>query len=704
MNSHSSHSQTLLESRSVAGLDWQCVQNRPLGATPKNLTSQCKNLMLAGLFFLMILTSAKAVIIQSSNRVDWTEGVTVGVQGGIPWRTTIFTNFYVTNTSAEINAGIAACPSNQVVMLNQEGVFNVSAGLTIDKDGVSLRGLGSNTILYGTIQAGPSISGNSYEFSITNGGAKGTTNLVLNSLTDQFGSALAPGDALYVSADFFSTNSQFQYISLGGFNKILKQMVVIHSINSSTVSISAPLIWDFTNNPTLTTVNLPGIPVARPRRMIGLENLTLTITNAGSVLPAGRTLSMTMLQNSWVTNCNILYGNNYNFYFQYNVNCTVIHNQMRYSLGEGSNHAGWLLANDTGCLFVDNIIADGLTPAIEFNDGFVGNAIVANFETNNILSIDCHNSHPAMNLWEANVFAFFVMDGYFGSASHQTLFRNRSLGTIAFKRFNTFMQVVGNVLGSPAYDFDYTAAEVSGYPVYGIFELGFPNIGNTSFEGISPPTAWNWPGTNFTITDNVRTTNYLNGAISFTNTQGPTNILYGNFTNNTPSMEIWGNACPSIAFQNSANTNLYYYGNGLGMKVLTNFGNRVVLSQSVTVSNGWKLYYIFPQMYQQLQTLNKATHTLHGNAVCTNQTDYTLVWDSAVADHTIPNSLIYNSAPGWWGTNRWPAINPEATVMAAPIPAQLRYAGFNVGGGEPASPVIRILNVNRVTVGRVQAP
>jgi hypothetical protein len=646
-----------------------------------------RNLALT-LMILFLPFACFGEIIQSSNRVDWVPGLSVGVQGGIAWRTTIYTNFYTTNTAAEINAGIASCPSNQVVMLNEQGVFDVRTGLSILKDGVSLRGLGSNTIVFGAIQIGQGISGNNYPFTVISGGGKGTTNLVVTNLVDQFGSSLVKGDALKISADFDSTNQNFQVLNVGGYGHFLNQQVVIHSINGNTISITTPLVFDFTNNPVLFTVNLPGIPTLRPLRRVGLEDLTVTITNAGTLL-GGNTLSMTMCNNSWVTNVNVMYANNYHFYFQYNVSCTVAHCQVRYALGAGSNHGGMLVANDVGCLIEDNIISDGLFPGIEFNDGFVGNAVFANFFTNNLLDIDCHNSHPIMNLWEANVMGVFEMDGYFGSASHQTLFRNRGLGTVAVKRFTSYMQVVGNVLGNPTYAYVYEAAEIPNYPTYGIFELGFPNIGNNGFTFTSPPTGWNWPGTNIFLTDNTISTNYQMGAVVLSGTQGPTNILYGNFTNKVASREWWPYTPPNICFQDAVNTNLYHYGDGTPIVCLTNYGDRILINQTVTTSNGWKLFMTSSETFQTLQTLNKATHTLHGNAVCTNQSTYVLVWDAGIADHTLPASLLYtNGAPSWWGTNRWPAIDPEATVPTASIPAQNRFIGI------PLAPDTSTNNVN----------
>lgn len=67
-------------------------------------------------------------IIPADRRYNWVPNVTVGVPGGIPIRTTIFTNLSnIDNTGASdvsvaINKAILACPENQVVYL-PEGVY-----------------------------------------------------------------------------------------------------------------------------------------------------------------------------------------------------------------------------------------------------------------------------------------------------------------------------------------------------------------------------------------------------------------------------------------------------------------------------------------------------------------------------------------------------------------------------------------------------
>ena len=103
-----------------------------------------------------------------------------------------------------------------------------------------------------------------------------------------------------------------------------------------------------------------------------------------------------------------------------------------------------------------------------------------------------------MNLWEANVLegggAYFEMDGYFGSGSHQTLLRNSigdSWAPVYFKRWSTYMNLVGNVLGQSG----------GGYSAY--LKRGAMAIGTRSFRldtrtsamacCVAGTVAWNFP-------------------------------------------------------------------------------------------------------------------------------------------------------------------------------------------------------------------
>jgi hypothetical protein len=333
------------------------------------------------------------------------------------------------------------------------------------------------------------------------------------------------------------------------------------------------------------------------------------------------------------------------------------------------------LLSDVGeSLFEDNIITDGLMPGIEFNGGFCANALFGNYLTNNVIDVDCHNTHPMMNLWEQNDIAgYFEMDGYFGSASHQTLFRNSIRSPympILFKRWTTYMNVVGNVLGSPGSSYSSYASEVNGAGSM-IFQLGFPNIGNNSYDGTtSPPVAWNYPGSSFSDAYGVTRSN---GIFTFTNTQVNTTNLVGNFTNiPAPIPGVY-----SLVFQDRINTNLYYPTNGVPVTAYAaGTSSNLLLSAPITVSNGWKVYLTGQNAYQQLQSSNKYTHLITGNYDYFNKS---VTWD-ANGSQVLPASLLYtNGPPPWWGTNRWPALGSDLAPLASMLPAQERFLGIPVG-------------------------
>ena len=66
-----------------------------------------------------------------------------GIPGGIPNRTTIYTTLSSGATPSQINSAVAACPSDQVVLLGA-GTFTVSSAILFNagKSGVTLRGSG----------------------------------------------------------------------------------------------------------------------------------------------------------------------------------------------------------------------------------------------------------------------------------------------------------------------------------------------------------------------------------------------------------------------------------------------------------------------------------------------------------------------------------------------------------------------------------
>jgi len=108
----------------------------------------------------------------------------------------------------------------------------------------------------------------------------------------------------------------------------------------------------------------------------------------------------------------------------------------------------------------------------------------------------CHGAHPYMNLWEGNVGNEFHTDFYWGSSSHQTLFRNFFNGVdpnvtqnrkaISLDSHSQSNNVVGNVLGSSGITWTYELTTTN-YSDRTIYRLGYPGIGNNFITGTNPP-------------------------------------------------------------------------------------------------------------------------------------------------------------------------------------------------------------------------
>lgn len=641
------------------------------------------------IFLLAMFNNAPAFggIIPSAQVISWLPGVTVGVRTTIPVRTNLIdvtqAPYNVDNTGASdatagINSAISAAPSNAVIYL-PPGLYNVTSGINILVNDITLRGAGSNTVLVGNIKLGRDASGQN-SFTITNGAYKGSTNFSFSAMADQWSDPVSVGDAFMVSS-LINGSEQFPYISVFYYTRMLKQAVVVTGITGNSLTFSPPLVWDFTNSPTAQCVNLNHVlPL---NKGIGIENLMLTTTNGGLNCTPPFMCLMTCLHDSWVQNCWFYNAENYSVYLTSCVNVEFSHNRVRFAKSSGSNHSGLLADSDSGCLIQDNIFSDGLQPGIEFNTGFCGNALFGNFFSNNIsFDVDCHNTHPVMNLFEANTFnAGFEMDGYFGSASHQMLFRNNFASPyipVAFKRWTTYMNVVGNVLGTSASAYTNFSDDIPNIG-WQILELGRPNIGNSSFTGTNPPIPWNYPGTQ--ISDGVP-----NGIFVFTNNQVNTSNLIGNFTN-IPAPN-GGNGV--VIFQDKLNTNTYWPNDGNPVvQLAAGTSSNLLVNHAITVSNGWRVFYSWqnPDDYQQLQTSNKATDLITGNYDYYNKA---VTWDTNGVQ-TIPVSLLYtNGAPSWWGTNHWPAIDPTTATLATMIPAQERYFGIPVGSRPTPPSKLRI--------------
>jgi hypothetical protein len=212
----------------------------------------------------------------------------------------------------------------------------------------------------------------------------------------------------------------------------------------------------------------------------------------------------------WVLNVYSYMAYGYNFLF-YNCARSEIR---RVTLWDAKVHAqncgGFVLSQTcTSCLFEDNIMYRQC-PGVECNAGCAGNAFLYNFSDQAVwmpgtasqeqeYSFDAnHGPHGCMNLYEGNYGNNMINDGYHGSGSHFTFFRNRMHGydktgdrnnskCVDLNRWSLYNNVVGNILGTANVSNVFDEQKNGSGSDSTIYRFGYPNMGNSGFSGYRPP-------------------------------------------------------------------------------------------------------------------------------------------------------------------------------------------------------------------------
>lgn len=430
-------------------------------------------------------------LIPEERLTDWDPGVTVGVPGGIPTDRVVFTNMTeIDNTGeadvrAAIQGAINACPAFQVVAL-PEGIFRIDGALNL-VHGRTLRGAGMNlthiTNYGGFVNAADNTYSRIYQEgeylsqTVTGGLTKGSTNVWVTNTT-----AYSVGK-LALIAQYISTNQLDNPLVTGTgertnqYNYLYRVLVRITSIGTTNMNFWPPL---------------PGDMSARHARIaaasweyhsLGLEDFSLHLTG-------GTTFGIQLggFRDSWVKGVRVRGASNYSLSL-YDSAFMEVRDCSIEDLDHGGSNGAGLLMNTVGASLIENNIIINSFPCIEVNAGSCGNVFGYNFLRNtNLFEIDSnHGPHNAYNLYEGNIAARFISDGYFGGESQGTVYRNwisgQTIGDtaigycFALKRFTRDYSLVGNILGSPS---PFTMS-------YDGTSFGQPNIGNGDSDGFAPP-------------------------------------------------------------------------------------------------------------------------------------------------------------------------------------------------------------------------
>jgi hypothetical protein len=220
----------------------------------------------------------------------------------------------------------------------------------------------------------------------------------------------------------------------------------------------------------------------------GIEDITV---KNGADAHSGRrdNILVSGAANSWVKNVRVdTCGKRCIDLFMYHYRVEVRDNYITGCLDRTNSDTcyGIEIANGSNSLIENNII-DGTSNGPTAMWGASGNVIAYNYSHGVFPTRDrtgwfwpdswTHGAHSSYNLWEGNEITAMNFDGYWGSSSHNVLFRNRIKGSnplqgltyhqevaaILIENNNHFMTVVGNLVGTPGYTNEYERIGLNKY-------------------------------------------------------------------------------------------------------------------------------------------------------------------------------------------------------------------------------------------------
>lgn len=348
-----------------------------------------------------------------------------GVSGGIPARTSIFTNLPITANAATINAWLAACPSNSVVTI-AAGTNTMDGDLFMAKDGLTLRGATNANGLPATFfNAGYTIylgdgnhfltgvSGDWNTVAVTAGIARGSSNVTLASIpagcavSNLLWFSAAPADCGW-SGDTFS-------LFLGTDPCVM--IVKVTAISGNSVSFYPPL--DSAYPATLKASVSKGTVYHR----MGVENIAMTGTE-------NTYISFSGCDECWVKNCTITGSSTQTrqiYFFTCN-RCEVQHSDVGGISAGGANDYALFNQDGTG-IKVENCYlhnAPNFYPMMcswhsVFAYNFITNCPYSQSPKTISQLVYCHGGFNGYPLFEGNSIPCYYHDGLTNNSNDPTI-------------------------------------------------------------------------------------------------------------------------------------------------------------------------------------------------------------------------------------------------------------------------------------------
>ena len=587
------------------------------------------------------------------------------------------------STTAIANA-IAAATAGDIVYL-PTGTYKTTSQIGIPSN-ITLRGDGST--LSHVVYTGTGTVfdiGSSYEFTgaaqtLTGTKTKGTSVLTVSSSTGFVAGYLVK---VFIANETDNTRIQAgaaPRFSVSGYEEVLAYVATVTAVGSGTITIDPPLPTDCTNAATrIVALNNPSYRAEK----VGIEGISID----GLTGPAARAISMRLGVECWIYDVAIANIANYPVAFDNCYRCEMRYSSAGDRVASGSNGSGILMNNSTSMLVEDNHVYN-FSPLTEENFGSVNNAWLYNLfrePVGNCLIVN-HGAHNMLNLYEGNVAQGYKSDGYYGTASNITFFRNwfhgsddtgANLAAAAIQnRFTRQFAHVGNVFGWDGH--------ANGNEVY-----GNPNIGNGSYTGTAQPTSGDfWTDWGITATLTTRTSDTV-GVFTFSSIggyydglggaseRGPAIIWSGGARYN---MEVTNVSGLLVTMENSAN------GSTTGS---------ILPTAGTSITGVWGGAAVFQELDLDCEASTYKTHNYNSVVSGTGAVDNSTV-------DVLPSSLAYSAKPSYFGSLTWPPVNPDGPTFSIEIiPAGYRFvhdAAPGGGGSGTGSLTTTTLNVTTLRI------
>jgi hypothetical protein len=430
------------------------------------------------LLFLVLSVIGYGEIITTDRRITW-QGNT-GITNGIPDSSakTIYTTVSVGASVATVQTALNNCPANQVVVM-PSGAYSWSAGLDWYgvNSGVVLRGAGiSNTVVTFTdywpagMYMRSGYNGLSTDANLSADATKGGTTLTLTSVPSWvvIGNLIGVDqldDSSFVQGGGQEGNGAGYRELEGNGARGLCQLNRVLDKSSTTITLEIPLYYGFKTAQTA-QIFQPGFDTSthNPLRLCGVENMSLV---GGFSSTDAHLIKMESCDSCYLKGVELRYmpgGDGVSTVFCYRCQFYGCIIQDCHLWGAGQAYGVALYHFSTACL-IENCIFKKLHNSMTVNYGSAGNVFAYNYEREGQATstqnpgMNTHGVHCYMNLWEGNVCEDKVLaDWTHGSSSHNTIFRNRVIGTngttevgwkcVAVEYYNRYWNIIGNVLGT----------------------------------------------------------------------------------------------------------------------------------------------------------------------------------------------------------------------------------------------------------------